>query len=211
MGWLRSIKRMTLSVPSTSSDLRGVPPNLSTEEGAPMAPRTVPMALPKHRARFRYLFFVQLTLLTLFPYLERAGLPAVLFRLFGAIAFFTAVYAVSDRRVQWVTALLLAIPTGIFNVVFAMRPSSGIEIPTLALTILFLSYTLVSLLRAVLRGPRVTSDTIYGAISVYLLMAIVWGVAYLLLETLQPGSLSVDTVRHPALKIDWFDCIFYSF
>ncbi|HWC20457.1 MAG TPA: ion channel, partial [Terriglobales bacterium] len=156
-------------------------------------------------------FFAQLTLLMLFPYLERAGLPAVLFRLCGAVAFCTAVYAVSERRAQWITALALAIPTGVMNVIFTLRPHSHVEVPTLAITILFLGFTLVSLLRAVLRAPKVTSDTIYGAISVYMLMAIVWGVAYFLLETLQPGSLAIDRTRHPDQKLDWFDCVFYSF
>lgn len=44
--------------------------------------------------------------------------------------------------------------------------------PTLLCTIPFLAFTLVSLLRAVVTSERVTSDTIYGAISVYLLMAL---------------------------------------
>jgi hypothetical protein len=33
----------------------------------------------------------------------------------------------------------------------------------------------------------------------------------LLLETLQPGGLSMDILRHPNHKVDWFDCMFYSF
>ena len=78
-------------------------------------------------------------------------------------------------------------------------------------TILFLVFTLVSLLRAVVRSERITHDTIYGSLSVYLLMALAWGSAYLLLETLQPGALSMDRVRHPNHRIDWFDCMFYSF
>ena len=33
----------------------------------------------------------------------------------------------------------------------------------------------------------------------------------MLLETLQPGGLSMDMTRHPNHMVDWFDCMFYSF
>jgi ion channel len=110
-----------------------------------------------------------------------------------------------------ITALILACLAGGFNSVFAFRPSHRLAVPTLIFTILFLGFTLVSLLRDVLRTERVTGDTIYGAISVYLLIAFVWGASYLLLETLQPGALAINTTWHPKHTIDWPDCMFFSF
>ena len=163
------------------------------------------------RGKFFYLFLCQVLLLVLFPYLEQPGLPLVLFRLLGAVAFVTGVYAVSDKRAQWITALLLAIPAGALHTVFAFRPDQQIALPMLLLTILFLVFTLVSLLRAVVRAERVTHDTIYGALSVYLLMAIAWAAAYMLLVTIQPGAIVMDAARHPNHRMDWFDCVFYSF
>ena len=163
------------------------------------------------RGKFFYLFICQVLLLVLFPYLERPGLPLLLFRILGAAAFVLGVYAVSDRRVQWITALALAIPAGVLNALLVFRLDMCIAVPTLILTILFLGFTLVSLLRAVLRTDRVTSDTIYGALSVYLLMAVLWAAAYLLLQTLQPGAIVMDAARHPNHTMDWFDCVFYSF
>jgi hypothetical protein len=81
----------------------------------------------------------------------------------------------------------------------------------LIFTILFLALTLVSLLRAVARAERVTHDTIYGALSVYLLMAIAWAAAYSLLVTIHPGAIVMDAARHPNHGMDWSDCAFYSF
>jgi hypothetical protein len=147
----------------------------------------------------------------LFPYLERPGLPLLLFRLLGAVAFVLGVYAVSEKRVQWITALVLAIPAGVLNALLVFHLDWRIAVPTLILTISFLAFTLVTLLRAVLRTERVTSDTIYGAISVYLLMALAWAAAYLLLVTLQPNAIAMDGTRHPNHAMDWFDCVFYSF
>src|SRR5215467_410644 len=85
--------------------------------------------------KFFYLFLCQVLLLILFPYLEQPGLPMVLFRLLGAGAFVSGVYAVSDRRARWITALALAIPAGVLNTVFAFRPDPGIAVPTLIFTI----------------------------------------------------------------------------
>ena len=165
----------------------------------------------RKRGKFLYLFLAQVSLIAMFPYLNKPGLPTALFRLLGVVAFLVAVYAVSEKRAQWITALFLAVPSAVLNVLFTLRPDLPVAIPALVSTILFLAFTLFTLLRAVLRAEAVTPDTIYGALSVYLLMAFLWGVAYFLVETLHPGALSMDSVRHPNHKADWFDCMFYSF
>lgn len=165
----------------------------------------------KHRQRFFYLFLAQVLLLVLFPYLETPGLPTVFFRLLGVAAFLSCVYAVSEKRAQWIGALALALPAGFLNTLYVLRPGRGIAVTTLICTLLFLVFVLVSLLRAVLRAARVTPDTIYGAVSVYLLLAVVFGAAYLLLETVQPGAFSMDPSRHANQVMGWSDCLFYSF
>ena len=40
-----------------------------------------------------------------------------------------------------------------------------------------------------LRTDEVTGDEIYGAVSVYILLGFVWGLAYGLLELVRPGSI----------------------
>jgi ion channel len=161
--------------------------------------------------KFFYLFLAQVLLLVLFPYLNRPGLPVGVFRVLGGIMFLAAVYAVSEKRAHWITAVVLAVPTTVMNVIYALDPDSGLAIPSLVSAILFLGFTLVVLLKAVFRAEAVTRDTIYGAVSVYLLLALVWGVGYVLLDRLQPGALSLDPVRHGNHQLDWADCIFYSF
>jgi hypothetical protein len=162
------------------------------------------------QGKFFYVFLCQVLLLVVFPYLKQPGLPLVLFRLLVAVAFVSGVYAVSDKRAQWMTALALAIPAVALNIVFAFRPDPQIAVPMLIFTILFLVLTLVSLLQAVVRAERVTHDTIYGALSVYLLMAIAWAAAYSLLVTIHPGAIVMDAARQNH-KMDWSDCVFYSF
>jgi hypothetical protein len=84
-------------------------------------------------------------------------------------------------------------------------------VPMLIFTILFLVLTLVSLLRSVGRAERVTHDTVYRALSLYLLVAIAWATAYSLLVTIHPGPIVMDAARHPNHAMDWSDCVFHSF
>jgi len=165
----------------------------------------------RHPGRFFYLFLTQVLLLVLFPYLETPGLPTVFIRLLGVLAFLSCVYAVSEKRAQWISALVLALPSGVLNTLYALRPTPQIAVPTLVCSLMFLVFALAFLLRAVLRVERVTPDTIYGAVSVYLLMAVLWAAAYLLLETVQPGAFSMDSSRHPNQVMGWTDCMFFSF
>jgi len=177
------------------------------------APKPIAL-ISKHskRSKFSYLFATQVSLVVLFPYLAKPGLSTLVFRILSALAFVAAVYAVSDKRVQWIIGLFLAAPTAGLNTWVTFHSGSRtLGVLSLILTLIFLGFTMIVLLRAVLRAETVTRDTIYGALGVYFLMAFVWGIAYMLLETLQPGGLSMDAVRHPNHTIDWFDCIFYSF
>jgi hypothetical protein len=70
----------------------------------------------------------------------------------------------------------------------------GIEsgsIASYSVGVLALFYTAAIVLIAVLREERVTADTILGGISVYLLIGIAFGILFLLLEWLAPGSFAV--------------------
>jgi hypothetical protein len=165
----------------------------------------------RRQGKFFYLFVAQVLLLALFPYLDRPGVPTVIFRSMGAMAFVAGVYAVSERRAQRMTALWLAILAIVPYTIVTIRPNSRLMAPALLSTLIFLVFTLVSLLRAVLRTMKVTHDTIYGSLSVYLLIAMTWGCAYFLLVTFQPAALSVDPVRGSNHNIDWSECMFYSF
>jgi hypothetical protein len=163
----------------------------------------------KRQGKFFHLFLCQLLLLIISPYLERRGVALVVYLVLGAAVFVSGVYAVSDRHAQWIAAVALAIPAGLMNAYAALQSDARIAVQALILTIVFLVFTLVSLLRAVLRDERVTHDTIYGALNVYLLMALGWSMAYLLLVTLQPHAFAALT--GPTRVLSWFDCQYYSF
>lgn len=58
--------------------------------------------------------------------------------------------------------------------------------------IVFFMYIAMVLLKRVVNSEHVTQDTIFGAISVYLLIGISWGLIYAVIESLTPGAFSVQ-------------------
>ena len=60
-------------------------------------------------------------------------------------------------------------------------------------SLLFLGFFTLLILRQVLRAGPITSRRVQGAIAVYLLMGLLWALAYESLELLQPGSFSIKT------------------
>jgi hypothetical protein len=165
----------------------------------------------ERRGGFFYLFLTELALLILYPYLETKGLPVVTFRLLTTLALVSAIFAVSHKRARWLLGLLLALPAGVMNAIIALRPDTRIEVPTLVLTLAFLVFTLATLFKAVVSTREITMDTIYGAISVYLLIGLAWAVAYRLLSTVQPEAFAAVVTSHLSRTVNWSDCLFFSF
>jgi voltage-gated potassium channel len=63
--------------------------------------------------------------------------------------------------------------------------------------VVLLAFFSLTTLGYVLRGGRITSDKIYAAICVYLLIGYAWTFAYAILDELQPGSFAATTEGGP--------------
>jgi len=163
------------------------------------------------RGRFLYLLFAQCLLLVSFPYLDQPGWGLVLFRLVALSTLVSTIYAIRRNRAHFVIAAILGGSAAILNAFYVFHPSRQLAIPTLIFMLVFLAYTAASLLRVVVGADRVTPDTICGALSVYMLMALTWAVAYLLLVNVHPGAIAMDAARYPNHVMDWEDCLFFSF
>lgn len=75
--------------------------------------------------------------------------------------------------------------------------------------ILFLSIVAIVILLDLFRSKKVTGDTMAGAVCVYLLIALVWGYIYVLVEINFPGSFSF-TQEQARMQL-WLAQEFYSF
>jgi hypothetical protein len=75
----------------------------------------------------------------------------------------------------------------------------------------FYAFTTVAVFIEVIRTRRVTSDTMYGAVCVYLLVGMTFGSLYDLIETIHPGSFQINVETAVPAEIRWRTLIFYSF
>src|SRR5215469_14604267 len=81
-------------------------------------------------------------------------------------------------------------------------------VPTGIFAIAYMLFVTVVILCKVLSATKVTVETLYGAVCAYLFIAIVWGMAYSLIDLVAPGSFrySYDVTKHLA----WPDYSFFS-
>ena len=103
----------------------------------------------------------------------------------------SAVVGIKQTRRSLLVSIMLGTPwiIAVFVDLFLIKTRT-LYIATTISGVPFLVYVTTVVFRHVLGARRVTAETIYGAICVYLLLGIVWAVAYRFLEALSPGSFS---------------------
>jgi len=128
------------------------------------------------------------------------------------------IYAVGGRRNLTIAALILGGPVVIARLVSVSITAREAEFVSLSLGLVFTTYVIWVIGAAVLRTGQVTNDKIYGAICIYLLLGILWGYAYCILEIAQPGSFSfpertspVELVEQNDFRALEYDLSYYSY
>jgi len=123
------------------------------------------------------------------PFFETNS-TAVIYLMFFAFVLLSGIYAVSYNMRHVAGGVLLAIPTLVTawsNMFINDRQILNSEMVFL---VIFLVYTLVMILMHVLAVKKVTINELFGAISVYIMIGMTFGVIFALLESIAPGSLS---------------------
>ncbi len=108
---------------------------------------------------------------------------------------------------------------GLAAVAFALHwlqhaaPGDALLASAYASTILFLALTAAGVLARVLRAGPATTHRIQGAVAVYLMMGLIWGFAYGLLEIRHPGSFNLPgtAVEHREADTIMPDLSYFSF
>ena len=139
------------------------------------------------RHRFSFLLVTLLVLLLTVPLVQSFGTAAkVVFTtlFYGTLA--SAVLAVAERRKHFIVAGVLAAIVVVLRAV-SLGIDEGdawwlnIKVVGLVAEMLCFGYTIVLIVRFVLRADRVTYDMICASLCAYLLIGIVWAQLYILL------------------------------
>ncbi len=75
----------------------------------------------------------------------------------------------------------------------------------------FLVVVTASLLRFVLRAKQVDAEVLCAGISVYLILGLLWGLAYTLVAQVNPNAFSFSTRSETAATMSGFTAIYFSF
>jgi Ion channel len=161
--------------------------------------------------KFLLLFLFLLATLVAYPYAEHKGFGYYAFRVLTGAIIALSVLAVSVHRSLAVVAILLAIPAAMAHF---RRPdaSPGFwPLLNLVLSLGFDVWVLVAIFRRVFANVRITSETILGALCIYLLNGLSFANVYDLLAKLQPGAFVMSPEMNNHTVLDRFDFIYYSF
>ena len=142
------------------------------------------------RGGLRALFASLVVMLVLYPVLDEEPLGRGIFVLVSTAVVLSGAYAASHDRRRLATALLLAMPALATRWSFVFLRTPLARGSALVTSIVFYVYTILLILDHVLRTDEVTGDEIFGAVSVYILIGLVWGMGFGMLDLFSPGSIT---------------------
>jgi Ion channel len=161
--------------------------------------------------RFFLLFIFLLATLVLFPYAEASHFGSYAFRVIGSFAIVVSVYAAKIHRSLLLVAIVLAIPALFERIVLPKVDAHSFFIFNIALTLVFDVVIVVIIFRHVLRAEEPTSETIFGALCLYLLVGFTFASVYGMIAAFQPNAFYLDPRTNAHSVPDRFDFIYYSF
>jgi hypothetical protein len=155
-----------------------------------LAPPAKAVAARLGRLRFSVaeLLVALVVLIVAYPFLNLLEYGAIVEDALFSLVLLSAVLAVGGERrtLVWGIALVIPVLVGQWSDTDWLRTHAvgqG-EFPMLV----FLLFVVFHLLRHVLRAPHVNSEVPCAGIVIYLMLGLLWGFAYMLVDRLVPGS-----------------------
>jgi hypothetical protein len=177
-------------------------------------PQTKPvpsLVRPFIERRFLLLFLFLLATLIAYPYTEHRGFGSYAFRILAGSVIALSVFAARFRHGLAAVAVLLAIPSAVEHVLHPNLAAGIFPLINLTLSFAFDVWIVVGIFRHVFAKVRITSETIFGALCIYLLNGMSFASIYGLVAALQPGAFLLSPGLNTHTIPDRFDFIYYSF
>jgi hypothetical protein len=169
------------------------------------------LELPRASGKFVFLFVFLLVDLAVYPYEGYESRLSPWFRLLNILIVISSVYAVSFRRLTWIIAMVFAVPVAFHRGVLYELTAGKLDLAAAFISVAFDIFIIVVIFRRAFQTREVTSDAIYGAVSIYLLVGFAFMRIYAILIALQPGAFYLDPVlNHRVLPVQ-ADLSYYSF
>ncbi len=161
--------------------------------------------------RFLVLFVFLLLYLIVYPYLDRSRSVYISFRILAAAATLYTVYAINLKRTLLVCGFLLAIPALLQHVLQFRADQGALSVLNIVLSFSFDIFVVVIIFRRVFSRGEPDSETILGALCIYLLISFSFAGIYGMLATLEPRAFYLDPLINAHAIPNRFDLLYYSF
>jgi len=168
------------------------------------------------RLRFRRFSTVQLliALALLFiaaPVVEDIKGGELIVPILFSLVLLAGVLAVADRKSVLVIALVLAVPAVGGRWINHFRPDLVPVAVFLVAGLILIIFVVAHLLRFILRAPSVTTEVLCASISAYLMLGLMWTMAYWLVDQLTPGGAFSFNTNLGTRSMNGFNGFYFSF
>jgi voltage-gated potassium channel len=138
--------------------------------------------------RFLIMLLALVGVILFHPMIDNIVHIQFLIEIFISLLFLSCIFAVSFKKHHPIIAALLALPT--FTIMWTSHfiDIGGFEHVKNLFGMLFMLYLTILFLEHFFRQNEINREVIFGSLVVYLLMGLMWGYGYTLLEHLLPGS-----------------------
>jgi hypothetical protein len=174
------------------------------------------MNAPPRRPRFGRFSAVQLLIaLALFfiwaPFVEEIEGGELIVSALFSLVLLAGVVAVADSKRVLVIAIVLAIPAIAGRWINHFRPDLIPPAVFLVAGLILIAFVVGNLLRFVLRAPSVNTEVLCASISAYLMLGLMWTMAYWLVDQLTPGGAFAFNTITGKQSMKGFNAFYFSF
>ena len=122
------------------------------------------------------------------PFVEEIEGGELIVSALFSLVLLAGVVAVADRKRVLVIAIMLAIPAIAGRWINHFYPALIPPAVFLVAGLILIAFVVGNLLRFVLRAPSVNTEVLCASISAYLMLGLMWTMAYWLVDQLTPGG-----------------------
>ena len=166
--------------------------------------------------RFRRFTTVQLLvalglLFFAFPFVEEVKGGNLIVSILFSLVLLSAVLAVAERKRVLIIAIILAIPAIGGRWINHLRPDLIPPFVFLAAGLILVGFVVANLLLFVLRAPSVNVEVLCASIAAYLMLGLMWTMAYWLVDQLTPGGAFSFNPNTGKQSMNGFNAFYFSF
>jgi len=147
----------------------------------------------------------------LFPFLEEVKGGELIVSILFSLVLLAGVLAVADRKRVLLIALVLAVPSVGGRWINHFRPDLVSPAVFLTAGLVLVAFVVVNLLRFIWRAPSENVEVLCASISAYLMLGLMWTMAYWLVDQLTPGGAFSFNTSAGTRSMNGFNGFYFSF